>query len=146
MASYRAMTTEVDAMTEEFAVFNREVGARIRRRRRELRMTQKVFAQLLGVSYQQVQKYEAGKSGLLACKLYYISRVLGTSLPALMGMTESPEIGTVPRGELARLNEAWSRLPAGPARSQLLCYIETLCLDQREDITAPTEPWTASTS
>jgi len=140
------MATEFETMSEEFAAFNRQVGARIKRRRGELRMTQKVFAKLLGVSYQQVQKYEAGETGLLACKLYYVARVLGTSVPALMGMTDSAEAGTAPRSELVRLTEAWSRLPPGSARSQLLRYIETLCLDLRENATAPSDPWTASTS
>lgn len=132
-------------MAEEFAAFNRQVGARIRRRRRELRMTQKDFAKFLGVSYQQVQKYEKGDTGLLACKLYYVARVLGTSVPALMGMTDGAEAATAAPSELARLTEAWSRLPPGPARSQLLLYIETLCLDLREAPIPAAEPWTVST-
>lgn len=146
LASYSAMTTDIDAMAEEYAAFDRQVGARIKRRRRELRMSQKDFAARLGVSYQQVQKYEAGKSRLLASRLYFISRVLGTSLPALIGMTDADEKVTATRSELARLNEAWNRLPPGPARQQLLRYIETLCRDIPEDPAGESKPWIASTS
>ena len=140
------MTTKLDATAEEYAAFDRQVGARIKRRRRELRMSQKAFAALLGVSYQQVQKYETGKSRLLASRLYYISRVLGVSVPALMGMTDADEKGTATRSELVRLTEAWNRLAPGPSRQQLLRYIETLCRDVRNDQAGEAEPWTASTS
>lgn len=52
------------------------IGARIRLRRRGLGMTQEVLAQHLGLTFQQVQKYEAGVNRISASKLYQIARRL----------------------------------------------------------------------
>ena len=40
---------------------DREVGARVRARRRELRMSQSKLGDIVGVTFQQVQKYGAGR-------------------------------------------------------------------------------------
>lgn len=39
---------------------SREIGERIKRRRRELGISQERLAEILGVTYQQVQRYEKG--------------------------------------------------------------------------------------
>ncbi|GAD58283.1 MULTISPECIES: helix-turn-helix domain-containing protein [Brevundimonas] len=139
------MTIAKERLTRELSEFDLKVGARIRRRRRELGISQKALGQQLGVSLQQVQKYENGNTRLLASRLYAISQVLGTSVPDLIGIRDQ-EAAAAPRSELARLTEAWNRLPPGRSRQQLLRYIETLCLEAGE--TEPGNPaaWTASTS
>tara|TARA_R110000765_G_scaffold424434_2_gene535216 strand:+ start:51 stop:380 length:330 start_codon:yes stop_codon:yes gene_type:complete len=43
-----------------------------------LKMTQTNLANYLGVSFQQVQKYEDGRNGLSAQRLYYVCDYLGT--------------------------------------------------------------------
>jgi len=45
------------------AAFDRHVGARIVERRIALGLTQQRFAKLIGVSYQQVHKYEKALTG-----------------------------------------------------------------------------------
>lgn len=132
-----------EPVSEEIAEFDRKVGARIRRRRLELRISQKAFGAALGVSFQQVQKYESGATRLLASRLFVISQVLGTSVPMLLGLQEA-EPPAVPRSEITRLTEAWSRIPPGRSRRQLLRFIETLCLDVTESGAAKGEPWNAS--
>ncbi len=52
------------------------VGLRLRLRRRELKITQTELAGHLGISFQQVQKYERGMNRLSASRLYEIARVL----------------------------------------------------------------------
>jgi len=52
------------------------IGTRIRQRRTELGITQLQLARLLGLSYQQVQKYETGLNRISAGRLYQISRFL----------------------------------------------------------------------
>ena len=52
------------------------VGARIRMRRRFLGLTQQVLADALGLTFQQVQKYERGANRVSASKLYDIARAL----------------------------------------------------------------------
>ncbi len=52
------------------------VGERIRMRRMELGLTQDKLADMLGVSFQQIQKYEAGRNAMKITSLYRLSRVL----------------------------------------------------------------------
>ncbi len=59
---------------------DRHVGERIRTRRAELGMTQHDLASLLGISYQQVQKYETGANRVSAGRLYEVARQLGSSV------------------------------------------------------------------
>ena len=48
---------------------DRFVGRQMRQARRELGLTQDALASLLGVTFQQIQKYEAGQSRLSAGRL-----------------------------------------------------------------------------
>ena len=54
----------------------KEIGARIRNRRMELGLTQVQLAGKLGLSYQQIQKYETGLNRISAGRLHQISRLL----------------------------------------------------------------------
>jgi transcriptional regulator with XRE-family HTH domain len=52
------------------------VGQRVRLRRRELKFSQEVLADTLGLTFQQVQKYESGANRISASKLFEIARTL----------------------------------------------------------------------
>ncbi len=52
------------------------VGARLRQRRRLLGMSQTHLGDALGVSYQQMQKYERGANRISASRLFDLSRIL----------------------------------------------------------------------
>src|SRR5580692_8901907 len=54
------------------------VGARIRMRRRMLGVSQEKLADALGLTFQQVQKYERGANRVSASKLYEIAAALKT--------------------------------------------------------------------
>ncbi len=56
------------------------VGARVRLRRTLLGMTQTTLGDALGLTFQQVQKYENGKNRVSASRLYDLSRVLDVSI------------------------------------------------------------------
>lgn len=56
------------------------VGNRIRLRRTLLGFSQQYMAQKLGLTFQQLQKYEKGFNRVGASRLYDISRVLGVSM------------------------------------------------------------------
>ncbi len=56
------------------------VGARVRMRRTLLGMTQSDLGELLGMSFQQVQKYENGKNRISASRLYDLARVFDVSV------------------------------------------------------------------
>ena len=52
------------------------VGARLRRRRTLLRMNQTKLGDAIGVTFQQVQKYERGANRIGSSRLFGLSRVL----------------------------------------------------------------------
>lgn len=52
------------------------VGARVRLRRKLLKMSQEKLGERLGVTFQQVQKYERGANRVGASRLWKISEVL----------------------------------------------------------------------
>lgn len=56
---------------------DRIVGQRIRWRRRDLKITQERLAEMLGLTFQQVQKYEKGVNRVSAGRLFEISGVMG---------------------------------------------------------------------
>ena len=56
------------------------VGARVRMRRKLLGMSQTGLGDALGLTFQQVQKYEYGTNRISASRLYDLSRVLDVSI------------------------------------------------------------------
>lgn len=53
------------------------VGGRVRMRRMLLGMSQEKLGELLGLTFQQVQKYEKGSNRIGASRLFELSRILG---------------------------------------------------------------------
>jgi transcriptional regulator with XRE-family HTH domain len=67
------------------------VGHRIRVRRKWLGVSQSTLADHLGVSFQQVQKYERGANRVSASMLVRIAQKLETSVGELVGETAEPQ-------------------------------------------------------
>jgi transcriptional regulator with XRE-family HTH domain len=61
------------------------IGERIRARRMDLSLTQRAFAAALGVSVQQVQKYESGRNRVAASTLVRAAARLQTTVADLVG-------------------------------------------------------------
>jgi transcriptional regulator with XRE-family HTH domain len=56
------------------------VGQRLRQRRTLLGMSQEKLGELIGLTFQQVQKYERGANRVSASRLYDLARVLDTDV------------------------------------------------------------------
>jgi transcriptional regulator with XRE-family HTH domain len=56
------------------------VGSRIRMRRQIISMSQEKLGELLGITFQQVQKYEKGSNRISASRLYYTAKILGVTV------------------------------------------------------------------
>ncbi|MBI1406443.1 MAG: helix-turn-helix domain-containing protein [Caulobacter sp.] len=56
------------------------VGRRIRQRRKAIGATQESLAGALGLTFQQIQKYERGANRVSASKLYQIAAALGVQI------------------------------------------------------------------
>lgn len=59
---------------------DRHVGTRIRGRRVGLRISQTKLGQAIGVTFQQIQKYESGTNRVGASNLFKISKALGVDV------------------------------------------------------------------
>src|SRR4051794_18729624 len=66
-----------------------EAGRRLKRRRTLLGVSQERLGELLGVSYQQIQKYERGTNRIGSSRLYDICRIL--DVPAGYFLDDVPE-------------------------------------------------------
>jgi transcriptional regulator with XRE-family HTH domain len=116
------------------------VGERIRRRRRALGVSQDRLAEQLGLTFQQVQKYERGANRVSASKLYQIANTLQASVsfffdglpdpPRSLGVSEpaavafNHEIGLTP--EERELASFLSRIENKQVRRRLLELVRTL--------------------
>ena len=59
---------------------DRHVGLRIRMRRKELAVSQERLAEAVGLTFQQIQKYERAANRVSASKLWELARALDTSI------------------------------------------------------------------
>lgn len=76
---------------EEIASLDPFIGKRVKRRRSELGMSQMGLGERLGLSFQQIQKYENGKNRISASTLFQISRILGVDFSYFVeGYGEKP--------------------------------------------------------
>ncbi len=92
------------------------VGSRVRLRRTMLGMSQERLGDALGLTFQQVQKYERGVNRVGASRLFDISRVLDVPISYFFddmpeGMSEGPVSG--PRGRMYGFAEPQEPFSAG---------------------------------
>lgn len=86
--------------TEDSHPVDVKVGANIRKRRKELRLSQQQLAESIGLTFQQVQKYERGSNRVSASMLFEIARTLKVS-PAFFFeeiLSETDDIGPLEAG------------------------------------------------
>jgi transcriptional regulator with XRE-family HTH domain len=69
------------------------VGGRVRMRRRTLGFSQEKLAEDLGLTFQQVQKYERGANRVSASKLYEIARSLSAPISFFFEGLSDPQAG-----------------------------------------------------
>jgi len=109
------------------------VGRRVRTRRLLLGMTQTQLARQLGVSFQQVQKYENGTNRVGAGRLVQITEVLGMPLDGLLqGLNTEPRktkqaddpLDLLSSGHAVRLAQAFAQIPDREIRLALVSLAE----------------------
>jgi len=126
------------------------VGKRLRLRRTLLGMSQEQLAGAVGVTFQQIQKYERGSNRVSASRLYDVARVMGVSisfffedigtditdgrptqnLPEQAGLGESPmpayEQNELSRNETLELVRAYWRLANSDMRKNVLELLRSM--------------------
>ena len=89
------------------------VGTRIRMRRQMISMSQEKLAKKLGITFQQVQKYEKGANRVGASRLQAIASILG--VPIAFFFEGSPGNGKMDDGPISDLLSDLLATKAGPA-------------------------------
>lgn len=69
------------------------VGLTIRKRRKAIGMSQEELGEALGLTFQQIQKYERGANRVSASKLYEAARALGTPIATFFDGLPDPCAG-----------------------------------------------------
>ena len=80
--------------------FNKSIGIKIKKRRLELNKTQTWLAKKIGVTFQQIQKYEKGGNGTSAYRLLQISLALRVSMSYFFPTPMLPNFTTVTHEEI----------------------------------------------
>jgi len=76
-------------MPKRADAFDIRLGKRLRAYRISLGITQSALAEKVGVSFQQIQKYENGANRMAGGRLKRVAAVLGLPIAALLGENES---------------------------------------------------------
>ena len=99
------------------------IGARIRSRRLELGISQQELAAAVGLSFQQVQKYERGANRVSASTLWEIAETLELAVSSLYPQASSHAVASLALDEpdTARLAGVWAQLK--PERRRLVILI-----------------------
>jgi transcriptional regulator with XRE-family HTH domain len=127
------------------------VGRRLRLRRTLLGLSQEKLGEAVGITFQQLQKYERGANRVSASRLYHLSLVLGVPLAyffeempeelspksvveietagATGGLMDAAEIETIARRETLELVRAYYRIPSESVRRRAFELIKSLASD-----------------
>jgi transcriptional regulator with XRE-family HTH domain len=124
---------------------DRHVGLRIRMRRKELGISQERLAEALGLTFQQVQKYERAANRVSASKLWEIARALNTGVTYFYdGLNAAAEADAAPppnRGahaflltpEGVELANLFPKLPRARVRRKVVELVRALAeMDEAE--------------
>lgn len=107
------------------------VGARIRIRRRWLGLSQTQVAVVLGITFQQQQKYERGANRVSASMLVRTAAKLETTVAALVGEDGQAPVQPIIYAQLAtpgaaELLSAYAGIQDGDQRRAVLLIAETI--------------------
>jgi transcriptional regulator with XRE-family HTH domain len=108
------------------------IGARIRTRRRQLGISQSSLAHDLGVSFQQVQKYERGTNRVAASTLVAAAQALGVTVAWLVGEEggaagdDDEVFRALARPGALEMLQAFDGIPDAKTRAALLALVQEM--------------------
>jgi transcriptional regulator with XRE-family HTH domain len=123
------------------------VGSRVRLRRMMLGMSQERLGEQLGITFQQIQKYEKGTNRIGASRLQHIASVLQVpvafffedapgAVPPRNGFVESPSTGYIAEflssSEGLQLNRAFARISEAKIRRRVVELVRALAGEPEE--------------
>ena len=123
---------------------DQHVGNRVRMRRMMLAMSQTTLGNALGLTFQQVQKYERGTNRISASRLQHISQILQVSVaflfegapsvpdtPQAMEMAPSPAYVTdfLATADGLALTKAFMRIKNTKLKQRIVELVEEIAVD-----------------
>lgn len=105
------------------------VGSRIKEIRKKLKINQTQLAKTLGVTYQQIQKYEAGTNRIGSSSLYKISVCLGVPISVFFQGIETVSSANVlskNEADTHRLITTFLQITDHKVRQKILEFIQVL--------------------
>lgn len=119
------------------------VGQRLRLRRTLLGLSQETLGEAVGITFQQLQKYERGANRISASRLFNLSQVLGVPVTFFFDDLPSPEstlvsddqpsetqeFESMARRETLELVRAYYRIPEESVRRRTFELVKTLAGD-----------------
>jgi len=99
-------------------VSSKDLGQKIKLLRQQAGLSQEALAELIGVTFQQVQKYESGSTTLNVIKLQQIALALKVSVNDFLGSTTTQHIRLT--GEEDQLLQSYRRIKNGELRGCIL--------------------------
>jgi transcriptional regulator with XRE-family HTH domain len=121
-----------------------QVGNRVRIRRMLIGMSQERLGDLLGLTFQQVQKYEKGVNRIGAGRLFEVARILNVPVdffyeglgttPTAANETDSapPVMEFVTSGEGLQLSLAFMKIKDTKVRKRVLDLVKSLAEEEQE--------------
>ena len=122
---------------KQMTTWNVKLGSRIRARRLECGLSQAELGAKLGVTFQQIQKYEKGSNGVSSGRLGQISGIFEVPITFFYGsngvkrtgparITETALFNLLQRRDTLRVAQAFDRLPSRRLRLGLVRLIEKI--------------------
>lgn len=123
------------------------IGGQIRKRRHILGMSQSDLANKIGVTFQQIQKYEKGTNKVMASRLYELSKIMNVNLnyffeeypnitdPKKFLLNEEPAeflyklSPPSPEQDALKLVKIYNKIPNDKSKKKLLGFLKSLTED-----------------
>lgn len=109
------------------------IGGKIRIYRKAAKMSQSELAQRLGVTYQQVQKYENGTDRVSAARLYMVAQTLGVPVTDFFAEADADVAGesgglneALRMSEFIRIGAKFSQIQDPAMRKSIADLVETV--------------------
>ena len=148
-------------MNKGHNAIDNHVGSRVRMRRLMLNLSQTQLADGLGLTFQQVQKYEKGTNRISASRLHQMSHILRVpvpfffeGMPGELHLPERPECGPTIANDVSALLStsdgialvrAYTRIKHPKVRRAIIALVEQIVAEPVERIgTVPGAPAVAA--
>lgn len=109
-----------EQLCKRTAEVDRQIGASVRNARMGTGLSQSRLASQLGITFQQLQKYEKGRNRIAVGTLLLIAEALSVSVHAFFEAVTPAGEPAAPGSDMARLIAAFDRITDPEARRRVL--------------------------